>query len=162
MSRYYRKKLRAAETGTINVFFPSTLVRLLSYKLPYRRCCINECDQAQIGIGETKTLRLYCKSLLNCKWPNFVKHYSNASNQHEELDVALSSKWIIWQLTGLFRRGVLSHVHASTHSQKFRNVINCLGKSSFWLHALIHNCLCFIDRCVYSHVTFKEAAVVDY
>lgn len=118
MSRYYRKKLRAAETGTINVFFPSTLVRLLSYKLPYRRCCINECDQAQIGIGETKTLRLYCKSLLNCKWPNFVKHYSNASNQHEELDVALSSKWIIWQLTGLFRRGVLSHVHASTHSQK--------------------------------------------
>ena len=49
-----------------------------------------------------------------------------------------------------------------TCTKVFRNVINCTCKSKFWLHVLLHNCLCLIKMCACSHVTITQMALIDY
>ena len=59
--------------------------------------------------------------------------------------------------------GALSHMHMPTHMQKHLEVqLIAHANQPFDYMFLLHHCLCFIKVCAYSHVTIKQAAVVDY
>ena len=80
------------------------------------------------------------------------------------------------KILGCFRSSMLWHACArtNTHAKMFKSVINCMRKSNlctFLVHVLHvlqiymflpNNCLCLIKICAYSHVTIKQAPVVDY
>ena len=64
--------------------------------------------------------------------------------------------------SGSFRKGMLLHVHMPAHMQLYRRVINRKYKSNIRLHFLLHNNLCLIQICVYSHVTIKQVDAIHY
>ena len=65
--------------------------------------------------------------------------------------------------SSLFMKGVLSHAHAPTYAPNCLEVWSFANPNqTFDYTFLIYNCLCLIKICANSHVTIKQAAVINY